>query len=96
MSKLSHNESDDDYAAIIMQIDGRTRVIRCRHDMQWIMQKRSSPDLNKGYWIGLSYHTTWESLINRYSGFEVALNASLQTCTAPQEKVYLDVNDGQD
>ena len=68
MSKLCHNESNDDYAAIIMHIDGRTRVIRCRHDLQWIMQKRSSPDLNKGYWIGLSYSTTWDSLKARYLG----------------------------
>ena len=68
MSKLCHNESADEYAAIIMQIDGRTRVIRCRHDLQWIMQKRSSPDLNKGYRIGLSYHITWRSLKARHLG----------------------------
>ena len=95
MSKLHHNESADEYAAIIMQIDSRTRVIRCRHDLQWIMQKRSSPDLNKGYWIGLSYHTTWDSLIKRYSGFTEALHASLQN-DAAQEEVYLDDTDGQD
>jgi len=68
MTKLYNNETSDEYAAIIMQIDSRTRVIRCRHDLQWIMQKRSSPDLNKGCWIGLSYHTTWESLLARYLG----------------------------
>ena len=96
MTKLQNKESADQYAAIIIQIDSRTRVIRRRHDLQWIMQKRSSPNLNKGYWIDLSYHTTWESLINRYSGFEVALNSSLQTDTAPQEEVYLDITDGQD
>ena len=67
MNNPHNNESADEYAAIIVQIDSRTRVIRCRHDLQWIMQKRSSPDLNRGYWIGLSYHTTWESLLARYS-----------------------------
>jgi len=95
MFKSNKNESADEYAAIIMQIDSRTRVIRCRHDLQWIMQKRSSPDLNKGYWIGLSYHTTWDSLIKRYSGITEALNASLQN-DAAQEEVYLDDTDGQD
>jgi hypothetical protein len=95
MSKLHHNESADEYDATIIQIDSRTRVIRCRHDLQWIMQKRSSPDLNKGYWIGLTYHTTWDSLIKRYSGFTEALNASLQN-DAAQEEVYLDDTDGQD
>jgi len=74
---MSHNkESADEYAAIIMQIDSGTRVIRCRHDLQWIMQKRSSPDLNKGYWIGRSYHTTWESLIARHPHIVVPLNPS--------------------
>ena len=68
MCKSNKNESADEYAAIIMQIDSRTRVIRCRHDLQWIMQKRSSPDLNKGYWISLSYYTSWDSRKPRYSG----------------------------
>ena len=94
--KEHNNESTDEYAAIIMQIDSRTRVIRCRHDLQWIMQKRTSPDLNKGYWIGLGYHTTWESLIKHYSGLREALNASFQTNAAREEEVYLDVTDGQD
>ena len=44
------------------------RVIRCRHNLQWIFQRRTSTDLNKGHWVGLSYHTSWESLIARYSG----------------------------
>ena len=96
MSKLCHNESADEYAAIIMQIDGRTRVIRCRHDLQWIMQKRSSPDLNKGYWIGLSYHTSWQSLKARYLGITEALNTSLQNDAAREEEVYLDDTYGQD
>ena len=33
-----------------------------------IVQKRSSLDLNRGYWIGRSYHTTWGSLKARYLG----------------------------
>jgi hypothetical protein len=68
MNSLHHNESADEYAAIIIQINSGTRVIRCRHDLHWIMQKRSSPDLNKGYWIGLSnHHTTWDSLLAYYT-----------------------------
>ena len=63
MTKLHNKESADEYAAIIMQIDSRTRVIRCRYDLQWIMQIRTSPDLNKGYGIGCSYHTSRDSLL---------------------------------
>ena len=76
MTSLHNNESADEYVAIIMQINSRTRVIRCRHDLQWIMQKRSSPDLNKGYWIGLSCHTTWESIVARYPHVVMPSNPS--------------------
>lgn len=77
MTKLHNNESADEYAAIIMQIDSTTRVIRCRHDLQWIMQKRSSPDLNKGYWIGLSYNTKWASIIAHYPHIMAPLTPKL-------------------
>ena len=33
-----------------------------------IMQKRPSPNLNTGYWISLSYYTSWDSREPRYSG----------------------------
>ena len=76
---MSHNkESADEYAAIIMQIDSRTRVIRCRHDLQWIVQKRSSPDLNKGYWIGSSYHSSWKSLLERYTDLKPRVGATFR------------------
>jgi len=91
---MSHNkESADEYAAIIIQIDSRTRVIRCRHDLQWIMQKRSSPDLNKGYWIGRSYHTTWESLLARYTDLEPRVGAILRK-TAHSQLAIDDQADG--
>jgi len=91
---MSHNkESADEYAAIIMQIDSRTRVIRCRHDLQWIMQKRSSPDLNKGYWIGPSYHTTWESLLERYTDLKPRLGATFRK-TAHSQLAIDDQADG--
>lgn len=76
MTNPQNNESADGYSTIIMQIDSRTRVIRCRHDPQWIMQKRSSPNLNKGYWIGLSYHTTWESLTASHPHIAVPPNTN--------------------
>jgi hypothetical protein len=33
-----------------------------------IMQKRPLPNLNTGYWISLSYYTSWDSRKPRYSG----------------------------
>lgn len=93
MNSLHQNESADEYAAIIMQIDSRTRVIRCRHDLQWIMQKRSSPDLNKRYWIDLSYHTTWESLLARYTDLEPRVGAIFRK-TAHSQLAIDDQADG--
>ena len=66
MTRLYINKSAGEYSRNIAQIDQRKWVMRRRHDLQGIMKKRSSLDLNKGYWIGRSYHTTWESLLARH------------------------------
>ena len=68
MTSRCLNETADEYAYVVVVLNPRQRVIRCRHNLQWIFQRRTSTDLNKGHWVGLSYHTSWESLIARYSG----------------------------
>ena len=62
MCDLSTKETSDDYVQVVAQLSKRWWVIRCRHDLQWIIQKRVSADLNKGRWVGQSYHMTLESL----------------------------------
>tara|TARA_B100001093_G_scaffold131622_1_gene124177 strand:- start:478 stop:756 length:279 start_codon:yes stop_codon:yes gene_type:complete len=62
MCDLSTKETSDNYVQVVAQLSKRWRVIRCRHDLQWIIQRRSSADLNKGRWVGQSYHMTLESL----------------------------------
>lgn len=62
MNSFQHKETSDQYLHIMCHLNLRWRVIRCRHDLQWIIQRRSSADLNKGHWIGQSYHMTLESL----------------------------------
>ena len=62
MCDLSTKETSDHYVRVIAQLSKRWRVIRCRHDLQWIIQRRSSADLNKGRSVGQSYHMTLESL----------------------------------
>ena len=62
MCDLSTKETSDNYVRVVAQLSKRWRVIRCRHDLQWIIQRRSSADLNKGRWVGQSYHMTLESL----------------------------------
>lgn len=40
---------------------GKFRIIRCKDDIQYIIQKYSKPD-----WRGLSYHVNWSSILQRY------------------------------
>lgn len=96
MTSRSFNETADEYAYVAIMVNARQRVIRCRHNLQWIFQRRTSADLNKGHWVGLSYHTSWESLTVRYSGVREALNANLKSDAAAENDVVLDDYDGQD
>ena len=59
----SHRERDDNYKGVIVQLDPRWRIIECRDAIQWIIQKRSAEPLNPGYWLGASYVTDRNKLI---------------------------------
>ena len=59
----SHRERDDNYPGVIVQLDPRWRIIECRDAIQWIIQKRSAEPLNPGYWLGASYLTDRNKLI---------------------------------
>ena len=91
MTSRCLNETADEYAYVVVMVNARQRVIRCPHNLQWIFQRRTSADLNKGHWVGLSYHTSWESLTVRYSGVLEALNANLKS----DEDAVMDDYDGQ-
>jgi len=95
MTSCSLNEISDEYAFVEVMLNARQRVIRCRGNRQWIFQRRNSADLNKGHWVGLSYHTSWESLTAGYSGFREALNTNLKSDAAAEDDVVLDDYDGQ-
>ena len=90
MTSRCLNETADEYAYVAIMVNARQRVIRCRDNRQWIFQRRTSADLNKGHWVGLSYHTSWESLTVHYSGVREALNANLKSEAAPKDEVVLD------
>ena len=74
MCDLSTKETIDNYVQVVAQLSKRWRVIRCRHDLQWIVQKRPSADLNKGLWVGQSYHMTLGSLRASCLGFRELQN----------------------
>ena len=60
----SHRERDDGYKNAIMELRNGWRIILCRHGLQFIIQKRSTKKPNRGVWVGKSYHTTRDSLID--------------------------------
>ncbi len=52
----SNRESADGYPSIARS--GRWRVIRCKDDIQWILQRdrrRGSPRLDARPWVGVAY-----------------------------------------
>ena len=60
----THREPGDYYHGVIVQADDRWRVIICRSNLQYILQRRSAKPLNKGLWIGKHYCTTLDCLIS--------------------------------
>jgi len=73
----AHRESHDAYEGLILQLCDRWRVIICRHGMQFVLQKRSSTT-NTGVWLGKSFCTTREALIDVCSRLELISGESDQ------------------
>ena len=42
MTSRCLNETADEYAYVVVMLNPRQRVIRCRHNLQWIFQRRTS------------------------------------------------------
>ena len=64
----SNRERDDYYANVVLQLSLRWRIITCKHDIQWILQKRSVAPPNTGTWAGKSYATTRDGLMAACAG----------------------------
>ena len=67
----SHRERDDTYSKIVTQCRDNWRIIRCKRGLQWIIQKRSTRRSNRGVFIGKSFHTTRQSLIEACSRLQL-------------------------
>ena len=59
-SHISHRERDEAYLGTIVQFSPRWRLILCKDQMQWIIQKKESS--RRGDWRGLKYVTSRESV----------------------------------
>ena len=58
---ISHRERDDAYGGKIVQFSPRWRLVLCKDQMQWIIQKKESS--RRGDWRGLKYFTCKDSVL---------------------------------
>jgi len=58
---ISHRERDDAYIGTIVQFSLRWRLILCKDQMQWIIQKKESS--HRGFWRGKQYLTCKDSVL---------------------------------
>lgn len=62
---MNNRETSDHYRHVIASY-GKYRVITCRDDLQWILQRRRGQMRADGmYWHGWAYCTTRSALIRR-------------------------------
>ena len=59
----SHRESDDNYARVVAHLGDSWRVIVCRDDLQWILQRRDGERAGRARWTGVGYCLTPEALL---------------------------------
>jgi hypothetical protein len=61
---MSRLETADDYFGFVAQLNANWRVVECRDQIQWILQRRGSPKKpRRNDWRGRSYCRTSEALI---------------------------------
>jgi len=60
-SYISHRERDDAYYRTIVQFSLRWRLILCKDQIQWIIQKKESS--HRGFWRGKQYLTCKDSVL---------------------------------
>jgi hypothetical protein len=63
----SHREGSDNYHSVIVRSE-RYRVIVCKENHQWIIQKRAGTRHGAPRWDGLSYCRGRNALIRLWTG----------------------------
>jgi hypothetical protein len=65
------DESRDNYPKIVAKLNSKWRVIRCKADIQWILQRHKS-----GEWRGRSFCRTKEALLRCCGEYAGAIDPS--------------------
>ncbi|MBX9457107.1 MAG: hypothetical protein KL863_14370 [Rhizobium sp.] len=63
MPNFSRRESDDAYSFVVCRLNARWRVIRCRDEIQWIVQTINQIRDRRAEWKGVKYLRTRDGLI---------------------------------
>ena len=75
-------ESSNEHPYLWLSDCQRFRIIRCKDDLQWIVQAFQSPK-----WRNLSYHSEWQSISMRWSALNVPVSQpTVTTSTLPQDE----------
>ena len=90
-SHISHRERDDAYIGTIVKFSPRWRLILCKDQVQWILQKKESS--HRGFWRSKQYLTCKDSVLEASGRLgllsdakaEAVLNA-LPNCTGNYRK----------
>jgi hypothetical protein len=67
---MSHRESDEDYRAVLFRFGPDHRLITCKDDFQWILQRRLG-----GRWRSYKFLLTREGVLRRVAGLPEAEQA---------------------
>jgi len=62
-TQQSARETDDSYRGAIARLSATRRVVRCRDDLQWILQARDGASAGAARWRGSAYCRTREALL---------------------------------
>ncbi len=58
-----HHESADEYGGIVGHLSTSHRVITCKDQIQWILQRRDGERHGQARWAGVGYFLTREALL---------------------------------
>ena len=76
-TRISHREREDGYIATVVQFSERWRLVLCKDQIQWIIQRKESS--RRGDWRGLKYLTSRESVFAACGKLELLSDPKVET-----------------
>ena len=76
-TRISHREREDGYIATVVQFNQRWRLVLCKDQIQWIIQRKESS--RRGDWRGLKYLTSRESVFAACGKLELLSDPKVET-----------------